>query len=209
MNPEMVYTAMSSSRFPDEGLVIFATERRESLQKLLDDMSLDTHHGEFSGMYMSNKVFMSECVTPGADLAGANYHPLFHSLVQNSEPLPILSSAHVTPESGTGLVHCAPAHGHEDYALFRSHGMTSKMLCHVNDLGQFSDSIADIVGPKAEQLVGKDILEDGGKSMVDILKSLGSVKKVERVKHRYPYDWKTDKPVIIMSVTLSFVCSRL
>lgn len=52
MNPEMVYTAMSSSRFPDEGLVIFATERRESLHKLLDDMSLDTHHGEFSGMYM-------------------------------------------------------------------------------------------------------------------------------------------------------------
>lgn len=87
--------------------------------------------------------------------------------------------------------------------------MTSKMLCHVNDLGQFSGSIADIVGTKAEQLVGKDILEDGGKSMVDILKLLGSLKKVERVKHRYPYDWKTDKPVIIMSATLFFVRSRL
>lgn len=58
----MVYTAMSSSQLPDAGVVIFASERRDSLQKLLEDMSLDTHHGEFSGEYLSNELFVSNRV---------------------------------------------------------------------------------------------------------------------------------------------------
>ncbi len=34
--------------------------------------------------------------------------------------------------------------------------------------------------------------------MVGVVRELGVVRKVQRVKHRYPYDWKTDRPVLIM-----------
>lgn len=46
-------------------------------------------------------------------------------------------------------------------------------------------------------MVGKEVLGDGGKAIVGLLKDLGVLKKVQRIKHRYPYDWKTDKPIIV------------
>lgn len=60
--------------------------------------------------------------------------------------------------------------------------------------------MADIVGDKAERLVGKNVLDEGGKAIVEILRELGVLKKVERYKHKYPYDWKTGKPIIMMCV---------
>ena len=137
----------------------------------------------------------------GSELVGATYRPIFSSLVPNSPSLPVLPSSHVTSDSGTGLVHCAPAHGHEDYQVFRDLGLlptSEALLCHVDGAGLFTDAVRDVIGPKGSILVGKDILNEGNKEMVELLKELGAVKKVKRIKHRYPYDWKTDKPVIIM-----------
>lgn len=76
------------------------------------------------------------------------------------------------------------------------------MLCHVDGKGQFTASVADVVGDKANRLVGKGVLSEGGKAIVAILKELGVLKKVEKYKHRYPYDWKTDQPIIMMFVPL-------
>ena len=43
----------------------------------------------------------------GSELAGARYHPIFASLASDaaSDSLAIIASTHVTPDSGTGLVH--------------------------------------------------------------------------------------------------------
>ena len=46
------------------------------------------------------------------------------------------------------------------------------------------------------------MLGDGGRAVVELLKGIGAVMKVKRIKHRYPYDWKSDKPVIIMYVSI-------
>ena len=46
-------------------------------------------------------------------------------------------------------------------------------------------------------MVGREVLDEGGKAMVSLLKELGVLRKIQRIKHRYPYDWKTDKPVIV------------
>lgn len=72
------------------------------------------------------------------------------------------------------------------------------MLCHVNSKGQFTSEVVDIVGPEhAEKLVGKEVLGDGNKAMVMLLKELDKVLKIQRIKHRYPYDWKTNEPIIV------------
>lgn len=119
----------------------------------------------------------------------------------------IIPSSHVTAVSGTGLVHCAPAHGEEDYLAFRSLGLLSDaatILCHVDKKGAFSSEIADVVGKEAAaSLVGKDVLVAGNAAILELLRKVQRVVKKERLKHRYPYDWKTNKPVI---VTYDFLC---
>ena len=130
------------------------------------------------------------------------YLPIFNKQAGWEARLPIMLSSHVTPEDGTGVVHIAPAHGQEDYELFKSRGLTSDMLCHVDNLGKFKSSVAEVVGDEfATRLVGKEVLSDGNKEVVQILRELGVLFKVQRHKHRYPYDWKTNKPIIMMSVS--------
>ena len=118
----------------------------------------------------------------------------------------IMQASHVTPDSGTGLVHMAPAHGQEDYNVFRSSFLLAPpdsspgMICHVDGEGKYVPTIAKVVGKEvAELLVGKEVLKAGGKAIVDILKSTdgGVLWGVEKIKHRYPYDWKTNEPVIV------------
>ena len=71
------------------------------------------------------------------------------------------------------------------------------MVCHVKS-GNFISNISDVVGNSAAQsLVGQPVLEGGQKAIVAILKELGVLVKLKRVKQRYPYDWRTKQPVII------------
>ena len=113
----------------------------------------------------------------------------------------IIPSSHVTALSGTGLVHCAPAHGEEDYVAFRSLGLLSNaatILCHVDEKGAFSPEIVNVVGEEAAaSLVGKDVLGTGNAAMLELLKKQQRIVKREKLRHRYPYDWKTNKPVIV------------
>ncbi|EIW77211.1 isoleucyl-tRNA synthetase [Coniophora puteana RWD-64-598 SS2] len=140
----------------------------------------------------------------GTDLAGLQYQSLFEHSTDSS--FGIILGDHVTPDSGTGLVHSAPAHGHEDYLAMKSKiDAYSSLVCHVDSAGTFSSEIADVVGTSlAERVVGKDILGDGSRGIVEYLRETGSLVKIERVKHRYPYDWKTDKPVIVTATSQWF-----
>jgi isoleucyl-tRNA synthetase len=123
------------------------------------------------------------------------------SLFSNSSTLKIIPGAHVTSESGTGLVHCAPAHGGEDYQLFLALNLLSSsnpMICHVNGEGKFSPEVVNVVGDRAAAgLIGKGVLINGTKGIVELLEENGSLVKIERITHRYPYDWRTDEPIIV------------
>lgn len=142
----------------------------------------------------------------GSELAGIRYCPLFSSLAPDaaSQSLEVIASAHVTPDSGTGLVHCAPAHGAEDYSLFRERNLissTSHIVCHVGEGGLFTNEVTRVVGKEAgKTLVGQPVLDSGSRSIVALLKNMNRLLKIERFKHRYPYDWKTDKPIIVTYV---------
>ncbi len=96
-----------------------------------------------------------------------------------------------------GLISSSPTKTLADATPTLSKG--SEIVCHVNGLGQFTEDVADVVGKdSAPELVAKDILSEGGRAIVGLLTKVGALKKVQRFKHRYPYDWKTDKPVITL-----------
>ncbi|EKM57047.1 uncharacterized protein PHACADRAFT_208201 [Phanerochaete carnosa HHB-10118-sp] len=189
VSPEMQYVVGCSSQDPEAGALIFALDRKEDLQPILDGMGIDE----------------IKITIPGSALVELKYRSLFSSRNDAPQSLSILPSSHVTPDSGTGVVHLAPAHGQEDYELFRSRGLTSDMVCHVDRRGRFTSSVITVVGEAfAGRLIGKEVLSEGGKAMVDILTELQVLKKIQRYKHRYPYDWKTDQPIIMMATSQWF-----
>lgn len=133
------------------------------------------------------------------------YRPLFASRFSGeSIDLSIIPASHVTSISGTGLVHCAPAHGMEDYVAFKNLGMlpsTKAIVCHVDGAGTFTTEVGDIMDkPYADKLVGQPLLDGGSRAVVSLLKDMGSLVKISRFTHQYPYDWRTKLPVITTSV---------
>lgn len=133
------------------------------------------------------------------------YLPIFSSLTPQPS-MKVISASHVTSDSGTGLVHCAPAHGAEDYHAFRTLNLLTNpnsMVCHVDEEGKFSNGVTDVLGlDTSMEVEGKEVLGDGSKAIVDVLKRLDRLVKLKRIKHRYPYDWKTDKPIIVTYVAV-------
>jgi isoleucyl-tRNA synthetase len=140
----------------------------------------------------------------GEELIGITYHPIFSNLSTakpSSMPLRVLHASHVTAASGTGLVHCAPAHGAEDYLAFRTSNLlppgAGTMLHHVDGAGMFDERVCEVLGDKGKELVGLEVLKAGGKKAVELLGEAGVLLKIQRIKHRYPYDWKTKQPIIV------------
>ena len=67
----------------------------------------------------------------------------------------VLSGRHVTVESGTGLVHTAPGHGHDDFVVCRENNIQA--FCPVDDHGRYTSDVC-------EQLRGKSVLDEGKKT---------------------------------------------
>lgn len=124
----------------------------------------------------------------GAELDGAKYINELRGKI--AEPQLMIHADFVSADSGTGLVHCAPGHGMDDYEVCTRLGIEA--VAPVNDLGCFTDAALPD-NPKA--LEGKAVLDDGG---MEVLKILGDkVICISKYKHKYPYDWRTKLPVIV------------
>lgn len=102
---------------------------------------------------------------------------------------PFLEGTHVTSSEGTGLVHTAPAHGFDDYKIGLKHGLD--LECLVNENGRYSD--------KLHGLEGLNVLTAANDEIITRLTALDAILHVSPHVHRYPFDWRTNKPVIIRS----------
>src|SRR5262249_39309834 len=84
---------------------------------------------------------------------------------------PGLLGDHVTLEQGTGAVHTAPGHGHEDYVVGLEYGLP--VYCPVDGRGRFF-AAEGAPGAVPEELIGKTVWE-GNPIVVDILKQRGAL----------------------------------
>ena len=106
----------------------------------------------------------------------------------SDRPSPIVLGDHVTADSGTGLVHTAPNHGQDDFVVGRKYNLG--MISLVDDRGIFNEDAG-------EELAGLSVLKEGNAKVVEILTANGTLIKEEAYNHKYPYDWRTKKPVIV------------
>ncbi|GLB39107.1 putative class-I aminoacyl-tRNA synthetase family protein [Lyophyllum shimeji] len=187
VHPDLTYSILRSTG-KESGIVIVAKERMIALADILGPYDI---LGDVQG----------------SDLVDVHYTPIFASLGPPTPSLKVIPASHVTSESGTGLVHCAPAHGAEDYHAFLALGLVStskNMTCHVDGAGRFTCDVADVLGDASANVVGQEVLGDGSRAVVELLRKVGALVKVQRIKHRYPYDWKTDKPIIVTATSQWF-----
>ncbi|KAF9895218.1 isoleucine-tRNA ligase [Aspergillus nanangensis] len=127
----------------------------------------------------------------GSELAEqTTYLPLFKG--PDAEPQPIIAADFVTADSGSGLVHCAPGHGMDDYDACVSRGIPA--FAPVDDHGKFTD-LAMPSDPA--RLSGKSVLAEGNTAALEYIESQGCLLAKHQYEHKYPYDWRSKLPIII------------
>ncbi|XP_015795161.1 isoleucine--tRNA ligase, mitochondrial [Tetranychus urticae] len=119
-------------------------------------------------------------------------HPM---RLDSKQYLPFLSAEYVTSSKGTGLVHCAPNHGREDFDIAKKNGLSINN-CIVDDNGNFVSGLHS-------ELDGKSVLEGGSSLVMNLLKD--EIVHKEDFVHSYPYDWRSGKPVIIKTSQQWFI----
>jgi len=116
----------------------------------------------------------------GKDLVGMRCrHPLY-----DRESV-LLIGDHVTLEQGTGCVHIAPGHGHEDFAIGQANNLP--VLSPLDDSGFFTDEAGQYAGMR---------YDEGGKAVTADLKDSGSLIKAVPFEHQYPNCWRCKQPVL-------------
>ncbi|MBC7692006.1 MAG: isoleucine--tRNA ligase [Methylotenera sp.] len=132
----------------------------------------------------------------GAALLGLTYDPLFPYFRELSAKgaFKVIHSDHVTVESGTGIVHMAPAYGEDDYYACAREGMP--LVNPVDDDGMFTAEVPDYQGKRIKE-ADKDIIAD--------LKKAGKLFKQDTLVHSYPFCYRSDTPLIYRAVSSWFV----
>ncbi len=130
----------------------------------------------------------------GADLAGRFYEPLFPFFADAENAFQVFAADYVTLESGTGIVHTAPAFGEDDLALGRANGLP--LIAPVDDQGNFTSEVPPYEGMNIFD-ANKDIIRD--------LKADGVVLRHETYLHNYPHCWRTDTPLIYKAIDAWYV----
>ncbi|KAL3099851.1 hypothetical protein niasHT_022269 [Heterodera trifolii] len=123
----------------------------------------------------------------GAQLADSG---LFYSnaWANNIQALPVLAAPFVSPSAGTGLVHVAYAHGQHDFELGRTQEGKQYIECFVDERGRYTREMG-------HELCWKEVLGDGQRAALKRLQF--DVLHQSEYVHSYPYDWRTNQPVII------------
>ncbi len=117
----------------------------------------------------------------GKEILGIEYSvPILENVLA-----PVVSGHHVTLEAGSGLVHIAPLFGEDDFVIGKKHNLN--MIMHIEDDGTIND--------KGMQFSGI-FYEDANKNIGMFLEETKSLLSLKFIKHSYPHDWRTNKPII-------------
>ncbi|GAB6100602.1 isoleucine--tRNA ligase [Halanaerocella petrolearia] len=107
-------------------------------------------------------------------------HPFF------DRESPLILGDHVTLEQGSGCVHTAPGHGHEDYVIGQEYDLD--VYAPMNDVGVFTEEAG-------EHFEGKHY-DKANIKVTDLLKEDNLLMNLNFIDHSYPHCWRCKNPVI-------------
>jgi isoleucyl-tRNA synthetase len=106
-------------------------------------------------------------------------------------PRPFLAGDFVTTDAGTGLVHLAPDHGEDDFALCKAHGIEPKFAVEAD--GRYREDWLWL-GATGNVINEKFNAPDG--PICSDLREAGALLSAAPFKHSYPHSWRSKKRVI-------------
>ncbi len=134
-----------------------------------------------------------EATFRGSDLVGKHYQPCFDFFVKDNgtdyDAWRIIAADFVTLDTGTGIVHLAPAFGEDDFNAFK--GLVrpgTPPFCAVSADGKMTAQAGPFAGmwiKDADPLIIKD------------LEHRGLLVHHEKYRHDYPYCWRADEDPLI------------
>ena len=126
---------------------------------------------------------------PGSELVGKKYQPLGTGSAwpQNDKIHIIYAADFVSHESGTGIVHIAPAYGEDDFELAKRHGISAFHV--IDDNGYYTDS----------NYIGLEVW-DNNKFIAKDLKEKGAVWKIEYIRHEYPFNPRSKQRIMYRAI---------
>ena len=126
---------------------------------------------------------------PGSELVGKKYQPLNTGSTwpENDKIHTIYAADFVSHESGTGIVHIAPAYGEDDFELAKRHGISAFHV--IDDNGYYTDT----------NYKGLEVW-DNNKLIAKDLKEKGVVWKIEYIRHEYPFNPRSKQRIMYRAI---------
>ena len=174
MHPDFEYALVAAQRSSGESIMLVLA--RERVEACL------TAYG------LSGKV---RATTIGKNLENIRFkHPFYDRFS------PVYLGDYVTLDTGTGIVHSAPAYGIEDFESCRRYGMKDDaMLTPVLGSGKFADSL---------EFFGGQMIWKANPLIVDKLREFGALFGSVEYVHSYMHCWRHKTPIVYRATTQWF-----
>lgn len=170
VSPELIYCEIS---IDGERLIV----AKEALERVLKDEK--------------NKPLEYKILRefPGSELVGKSYEPLDTGSTWpvNDKVHKIYAADFVSHESGTGIVHVAPAYGEDDFELAKVHGIEAFHV--IDDNGYYTDT----------KYKGLEVWENN-KFIAKDLKERGIVWKIDYIQHEYPFNPRSKQRIMYRAI---------
>ncbi len=179
VHPEFTYALVQTERNGETILVILAADLVEATLQRYD---------------MTGTV-IATCV--GEALAMIKFkHPFADVDPGYNRLSPIYPGTYVTADSGTGIVHSAPAYGIEDFISCKSHGMRDdEIIAPVMGDGKYASWLP---------LFGGLTIWEASKPICAKLEEVGSLFKLVMFDHSYMHCWRHKTPIIYRATSQWF-----
>ena len=135
---------------------------------------------------MENKIkkFKKNFNFLGNELEGTICQHPFNKIGFDYE-IPMLEANFVTTEQGSGIVHCAPSHGPDDFNLCLKNNI--KAVETVDDDGKYTDHIPEFKGLH---------IFKANKVVIEKLEEQKNLLSSGELVHSYPHSWRSKAPLV-------------
>jgi len=179
VHPEVIYSLVQTERDGKPLMLILAQELVE----------------QCLGRYKLEGTTLGTC--HGTALGGLRFrHPLYRKDTFYDRTSPVYLAEYVTTESGTGVVHSAPAYGLDDFISCKSHGVKDdEILTPVMGDGRFAPSLPLFAGMT---------IWEASKPICEALREEGALFELKMFDHSYMHCWRHKTPIVYRATSQWF-----
>ncbi|CAC9698955.1 isoleucine--tRNA ligase, putative [Plasmodium sp. DRC-Itaito] len=140
----------------------------------------------------------------GSELKELKYKPLFNNFYEKhnfkERAYKIIADDFVSNDAGTGIVHCAPSYGEDDYRVCCKYGVINPenniLIDPLDWNGYFTNEVEELKGM---------YIKDADNVIKKILKENNRLMSNNTIVHSYPFCWRSDTPLIYRAIPAWFV----